>query len=134
MDELGKRVNKPKHLRAWEILFLRWHGLIISFTSILYGSWLIIHTDILDTYKTYAIVNNMFSTKVIPWMFVIFGIMKILGIAINSRATRMIAIFGMAFIWLLFGVSFILVNMQNAIWIISISLALQCFGVAFKEV
>lgn len=132
--EIAQESFDQKRLNVWSILFLRWHGLVLSFTSILYGSWLVAHPYILNTYKSYEIINLMFSNRVIPWFFIALGVLKILGIAINSKTVRLFAIFAMAFLWMVFGFAFMLVDMQNTIWIFSFSLALQCFGVAFKEV
>lgn len=139
MNDFDKDLPQQKeknneHLNVWSVIFLRWHGLVLSFTSILYGIWLVAHPYILNTYNSYEIIKAMFSSRIIPWIFVIFGITKIFGIAINSKTIKLLGIFSMAFMWLLFGSAFALVDMQNTIWIFSISLALQCFGVAFKEV
>lgn len=116
-----------------KVLLLRWHGITLALTSMLYGLWLLLYPQILASYGTYAILNAMFNSNILPWLFIIMGILKLLGIVMDSKSMRKVAIYAMAFLWLMFGVSFLLVNMQNTVWIFSLSLAIQSFGVAFKE-
>lgn len=117
----------------WKVIVVRWHGIILSLTSILYGSWLLIHPTILDNYGSYEIINQMFNSYFISIAFIVCGLGKILSILINNKRLRKIAIFAMAFLWMLFGVSFVLVNMQNTVWIFAFSMALQGFGIAIRE-
>lgn len=116
-----------------KVILLRWHGITLALTSMLYGLWLLLYPEILDSYGPYAILSAMFSSNNLPWLFIIAGILKLLGIVMNSKSMRRVAVYAMAFLWLMFGVSFLLANMQNTVWIFSMSLSVQSFGVAFKE-
>lgn len=116
-----------------EILILRWSGIIISLTSILYGVWILTHPNIITDYNAYQIINEIFNPYFISSSFILSGSLKILGILINSKALLKCSLFAMVFLWLMFGVSFIFVTINNTVWIFALSIALQCVGIAIKE-
>ena len=123
-----KRVVKLR-----DVIILRWNSIIISLTSIVYGSWLLIHPDILKDYTMYEVINQMFNSHFICFAFIFCGMLKLLGILINSKALKKVSIFALSFLWMMFGVSFALATISNTVWIFAFSIALLSFGVAMKE-
>lgn len=93
-----------------KVFFLRFYGTLVAIVSIMYGLKLIISPEILEQYKTYAVISSVFNNPFLAYAFVLFGILKIIGIIINNKTVKVAAIFGLFFLWTMFTISFFIMD------------------------
>lgn len=119
--------------RMRRIIILKWDSLVLSITSVLYGLQLFMHPAILQEYRVYQLVDELFDYRAISAVFVTLGCLKVLGIAINNKKLRHVVLILLTFFWTLFGVSFVLSAPPNIIGILSLAMAFLAMGIAIKE-
>ena len=56
------------------LITLKLDSFVVASTSILYGLQLILYPHILQTYKIYAVIRDLFDNTAIGVAFVVFGI------------------------------------------------------------
>ena len=117
----------------WKILVLKWDSFILSLVSLIYGVQLFIYPDILQSYRVYKLIDGMFDQRIISLAFVLLGIMKLLGVILNKRFIKRIALTALSFFWMVFALSFLISPPANTVWIFSLAMALLAFGIALKE-
>lgn len=59
-----------------------------------------------DYYKPIEIVNNLFFGNWIPWLFVIWGILKIIGAYKDYKKIRLTALVSLSVLWIFFTIIF----------------------------
>ena len=125
-------------MQMWKVFLLRFDGLVIGSVSVLYGCRLLANPEIMNQYKTYEVIGGMFNSPILAYMFILFGILKIIGVVINNQNLKVTAIFGLFFLWTMFSVSFFIVDIY---YHFPTSLGLLCLiptffagKVALKEV
>lgn len=116
-----------------KIVILKWDSLVLSIASVLYGLQLFLHPAILQQYRVYQLIDDLFDYRAISAVFVTLGCLKILGIAINNKKLRHTVLVLLTFFWTLFGVSFVLSAPPNTIGILSLAMAFLAMGIAIKE-
>ncbi len=116
-----------------KIIVLKWDSLVLSVASVLYGKQLFLHPAILQEYRVYQLVDDLFDYRAISAVFVTLGCLKIIGIAINNKKLRHTVLVLLTFFWTLFGVSFVLSAPPNTIGILSLAMAFFAMGIAIKE-
>ena len=115
-----------------KIIILKWDSILLGVTSIVYGITLFVNGNILITYQLYRLIAQIFDHHAIGLIFVALGLLKIIGIWKHIESLKRVALTGLAALWTVFSVSFILTPPANTIWIFSLSLALLAFGIALK--
>lgn len=120
-------------MKIKQIITLKWDSLVLSITSILYGLTLYLNEDILVNYTVYSLIEKIFDNHAISLIFIILGILKLIGILLNNSKLKRISLIGLSAIWMVFCVSFVLSPPINTVWIFSLSMALLAFGIALKE-
>lgn len=116
-----------------KIIVLKWDSLVLSIASVLYGLQLFLHPAILQEYRVYQLIDDLFDYRAISAVFVTLGCLKIIGIAINNKKLRHMVLVLLTFFWTLFGVSFVLSAPPNTIGILSLAMAFLAMGIAIKE-
>lgn len=117
-----------------KIIILKWYSLILICGSFLYGLQIFLFPDILNNYRVYQIVSSLFDAHFVGSLFMILGILKIVGVAFNVPMIKKIALISLGFLWTLFGVSFLISPPPNTIWIFALCMALLSFGIGVQEV
>ena len=117
----------------WRIIVLKWDSLVLSLTSFFYGYQLFTHPEILKSYDVYKLLDNLFDQRFISLVFIILGVLKLIGIIGNYKYVKRWSLVSLTFVWVLFAVSFLLSKPPNTIWIFSTSMAILSFGIALKE-
>lgn len=115
------------------IIILKWDSLVLSIVSVLYGLQLLLHPEILQEYRVYQLVDELFDYRAISAVFMILGFLKILGIVINNKKLKHTVLVLLTFFWTLSGVSFVLSAPPNTIGILSLAMAFLAMGIAIKE-
>ena len=117
----------------WQLIILKWDSFVLAVGSILYGLQLYIHPSILENFAVYCIIDEMFDHKTIGMLFIMAGLMKLLGIALNSPRIKFFAMRGLIFLWLLFMVSFLITPPQNTVWIMAFMATALGLGIILRE-
>ena len=128
-----KRVGDRLHDKFKRLILLKWDSFVLSLATIAYGLQLFTHPKILESYEVYQLIDGMFDQRFISLVFVLLGFLKLVGILINNRKLKRVALSCLTGFWVLFAVSFLLSEPPNTIWIFSTSMALLSFGIALKE-
>ena len=108
-----------KYQRFKEIILLKRASVIVIVGSFLYGSQLFRHPEILDQYRVYAMIRELFSGRQIGFVFVILALVKAYGIATNSRFAKTFSRTVLMFLWCLFLGAFLISPPPNTVWILA---------------
>lgn len=115
------------------LIALKLDSLVIAMTSVLFGTQLILYPHILQTYKIYTLIRELFDNTAIGLAFIILGLLKIIGIIINNRAIKYVSIRGLLFLWLVFFIAFLISPPPNTVWVYSLAMVMLATGSAYKE-
>lgn len=97
-------------------------GFIVACGSLLYGIQLFRFPTILENYRVYQIVDDIMNNRHLGLLFIMFALIKIVGVLNNKKNMRRFGLLGLAFLWGMFSVSFILSPPPNTVWILSITM------------
>lgn len=117
----------------WRLILLKWDSFVLAVGSIIYGTQLYVQPTILQDYKVYQLIREMFDYRIIGAIFVLLGILKIIGIVLKHRTIKVIAIRGLLFVWLLFMVAFVITPPPNTVWIMAFMAFMLGIGVVIRE-
>ena len=115
------------------IIALKMDSLVVGLTSVLFGMQLILYPHILQTYKIYTLIREMFDNTIIGTCFIVLGLGKIIGVIINNKILRKISIRGLLFLWLVFFIAFLVSPPPNTVWVYSLAMVILATASAFKE-
>ncbi len=117
----------------WKIVLLKWDSFVLSMGSIVYGIQLYSQPSILENYRVYDLIRRIFDNRIIGFLFIAFGLLKLVGLWKNNKLVKKVALRGLLFLWLLFMIAFIITPPPNTVWI----MALICFalglGIVVRE-
>ena len=105
---------------------------LLSLTSIAYGWQLVAHPEILQTYKVYQRVRDLFDHRFIGLFFIVMGLMYGLATMTNRKKIKQLSLPIFSFIWTFFSFSFIISEPPNTIGILTLSVALLGFGISLR--
>lgn len=115
------------------LITLKLDSFVVSLTSILFGIQLILYPHILQTYKIYTLIRELFDNTVIGMAFILLGLAKLLGIVLNNKLMKQVSIRGLLFLWLVFFIAFLISPPPNTVWVYSLAMVVLATGSAFKE-
>ena len=115
------------------LITLKLDSLVVSLTSILFGMQLILYPHILQTYKVYTLIRELFDNTVIGLAFIILGLAKLIGIWFDYKLLKQFSIRGLLFLWLVFFMAFLVSPPPNTVWVYSLAMVMLATGSAFKE-
>lgn len=104
----------------------------LSLISILYGWQLTIHPDILQTYRVYQKIRDVFDHRFIGIFFMILGVLYALATTFNWKKVKQLSLPTFTFIWTFFGLSFILSEPPNTVGLLTLGIALLSFGISLR--
>ena len=108
-----------KYQRLKEIILLKRASVIVIVVSFLYGMQLFRHPEILDQYRVYAMIRELFSGRQIGLVFVILALVKAYGVFTDSRFAKTISRTTLMFLWCLFLGAFLISPPPNTVWILA---------------
>lgn len=125
-------------MQMWKVFLLRFDGLVIGSVSVLYGCRLLANPEIMNQYKTYEAIGGLFQSPILPVAFLLFGILKVLGVVLNNRPLKIVSIFALFFLWTMFTISFFIVdfyyNFSTSVGIVCLIPSLISGKIALSEV
>lgn len=105
---------------------------LLSLTSMAYGWKLIVHPEILQTYKVYQKVRDVFDHRFIGVFLLLLGVSYAISTVFNFKRIKQILLPVFSFIWTFFSFSFILSDPPNTVGILTLCVALIGFGVSLR--
>lgn len=120
-------------MKMRSVLILKLDSIAVALGSILYGVQILLHPSIMETYKIYVLIRELFNNQVLGAFFILLGALKIIGIAINNKLMKRIAIRGLLFLWLLFFIAFIVTPPPNTVWVYAFLMVFLSVGTSVKE-
>ena len=108
-----------KFQRFKEIILLKRVSVIVIVGSFLYGMQLFRHPEILDQYRVYAMIRELFDGWQIGLVFVILALVKAYGVVTNSRFAKTISRTALMFLWCLFLGAFLISPPPNTVWVLA---------------
>lgn len=121
------------NVKMRSVVILKLDSIAVALGSILYGVQILLHPSIMETYKIYVLIRELFNNQVLGAIFIFLGALKIIGIAINNKLMKQIAIRGLLFLWLLFFIAFIVTPPPNTVWVYAFIMVFLSVGASVKE-
>ena len=88
---------------------------LLSLTSMAYGWKLVIHPEILQTYRVYQKIRDVFDHRFIGLFFIALGLTYGLATMTNRKKIKQLLLPVFSFIWTFFSFSFILSEPPNTV-------------------
>ena len=117
----------------WRLILLKWDSFVLAIGSIVYGLQLYLQPTILQNYKVYELIRQIFDNRLIGFIFIFLGAVKLIGIWLNNEIVKKLAMRGLLFVWLLFMVSFIITPPPNTVWIMELMASSLGLGIIIRE-
>lgn len=105
---------------------------LLSLTSMAYGWKLVIHPEILQTYKVYQKIRDVFDHRFIGVFFLLLGALYAIATVLDWKKVKQLTLPVFSFIWTFFGFSFILSEPPNTVGILTLGVALLGFGISLR--
>ena len=105
---------------------------LLSLTSVAYGWKLVIHPEILQTYRVYQKIRDVFDHRFIGVFFIALGLVYGLATMTNRKKIKQLLLPVFSFIWTFFSFSFILSEPPNTVGMLTLCVALMGFGVSLR--
>ena len=105
---------------------------LLSLTAMAYGWKLVIHPEILQTYKVYQKIRDVFDHRFIGVFLLVLGVSYAIATMFDFKRIKRLLLPVFSFIWTFFSFSFILSEPPNTVGILSLCVALIGFGVSLR--
>ena len=105
---------------------------LLALTSMAYGWKLVIHPEILQTYRVYQKIRDVFDHRFIGVFLLILGASYAIATLFDFKRIKRLLLPVFSFIWTFFSFSFILSEPPNTVGILTLCVALIGFGVSLR--
>ena len=105
---------------------------LLSLISMAYGWKLIVHPEILQTYKVYQKIRDVFDHRFIGVFLLLLGASYAIATVFDFKRIKRLLLPMFSFIWTFFSFSFILSEPPNTVGILTLCVALMGFGVSLR--
>ena len=105
---------------------------LLSLTSMVYGWKLVIHPEILQTYRVYQKIRDVFDHRFIGVFLLLLGASYAIATLFDFKKFKRLSLPVFSFIWTFFSFSFILSEPPNTVGILTLCVALMGFGVSLR--
>lgn len=105
---------------------------LLSLTAMAYGWKLVIHPEILQTYRVYQKIRDVFDHRFIGVFFLLLGASYAIATVLDFKRIKRLLLPVFSFIWTFFAFSFILSEPPNTVGILTLCVALIGFGVSLR--
>ena len=105
---------------------------LLSLISMAYGWKLIVHPEILQTYKVYQKIRDVFDHRFIGVFLLLLGASYAIATVFDFKRIKRLLLPMFSFIWTFFSFSFILSDPPNTVGILTLCVALIGFGVSLR--
>ena len=105
---------------------------LLSLTAMAYGWKLVIHPEILQTYRVYQKIRDVFDHRFIGVFLLLLGVSYAIATVFDFKRIKRLLLPIFSFIWTFFSFSFILSEPPNTVGILTLCVALIGFGVSLR--
>ena len=105
---------------------------LLSLTSMAYGWKLVIHPEILQTYKVYQKVRDVFDHRFIGVFFILLGVSYAIATVFDFKRIKRLLLPIFSFIWTFFSFSFIVSEPPNTVGMLTLCVAFIGFGISLR--
>ena len=105
---------------------------LLALTSVAYGWKLVIHPEILQTYRVYQKIRDVFDHRFIGVFFIALGLLYGLATMTNRKKIKQLLLPVFSFIWTFFSFSFILSDPPNTVGMLTLCVAFIGFGISLR--
>ena len=109
-----------------------YYSYLLALTSMAYGWKLIVHPEILQTYRVYQKIRDIFDHRFIGVFFLLLGALYAIATMLDWKKVKQLTLPVFSFIWTFFGFSFILTEPPNTVGILTLCVALIGFGISLR--
>ena len=109
-----------------------YYSYLLALTSMAYGWKLIVHPEILQTYKVYQKIRDVFDHRFIGVFLLLVGASYAIATVFDFKKIKRLLLPVFSFIWTFFSFSFILSDPPNTVGILTLCVALIGFGVSLR--
>ena len=118
--------------RIKENLVNYYFSYLLSLTSMAYGWKLIVHPEILQTYRVYQKIRDVFDHRFIGVFLLLLGSLYAIATMLDWKKVKRLTLPVFSFIWTFFSFSFILSEPPNTVGMLTLCVALMGFGVSLR--
>ena len=115
-----------------EHIIYYYYSYLLALLSIVYGWQLTVHPDILQTYRVYQRIRDVFDHRFIGVFFVFLGVLYAASTVMDWRKVKQLLLPIFTFIWTFFGLSFILSEPPNTVGVLTLGIAILSFGISIR--
>ena len=115
-----------------EHIIYYYYSYLLALTSMAYGWKLVIHPEILQTYRVYQKIRDVFDHRFIGVFFLLLGALYAIATLLDWKKVKQLTLPIFSFIWTFFGFSFILSEPPNTVGMLTLCVALMGFGVSLR--
>ena len=105
---------------------------LLSLTSMAYGWKLVVHPEILQTYRVYQKIRDVFDHRFIGVFLLVLGVSYAIATMFDFKRIKRLLLPVFSFIWTFFSFSFILSEPPNTVGILTLCVAMIGFGVSLR--
>ena len=109
-----------------------YYSYLLALTAMAYGWKLIVHPEILQTYRVYQKIRDVFDHRFIGVFLLLLGLSYAISTVFDFKRIKRLLLPVFSFIWTFFSFSFILSEPPNTVGILSLCVALIGFGVSLR--
>ena len=115
-----------------EHIIYYYYSYLLALTSMAYGWKLVIHPEILQTYRVYQKIRDVFDHRFIGVFLLILGASYAIATLFDFKRIKRLLLPVFSFIWTFFSFSFILSEPPNTVGTLTLCVALIGFGVSLR--
>ena len=115
-----------------EHIIYYYYSYLLALLSILYGWQLTVHPDVLQTYRVYPRIRDVFDHRFIGVFFVFLGVLYATSTVMDWRKVKQLLLPVFTFIWTFFGLSFVLSEPPNTVGILTLGIAVLSYGISIR--
>ena len=115
-----------------EHIIYYYYSYLLALTSMAYGWKLVIHPEILQTYRVYQKIRDVFDHRFIGVFFLLLGALYAIATLLDWKKVKQLTLPIFSFIWTFFGFSFILSEPPNTVGMLTLCVAFIGFGVSLR--
>ena len=115
-----------------EHLIYYYYSYLLALISMAYGWKLVVHPEILQTYRVYQKIRDVFDHRFIGVFLLLLGLSYAISTVFDFKRIKRLLLPVFSFIWTFFSFSFIVSEPPNTVGILSLCVALIGFGVSLR--
>ena len=93
----------------------------VSIFALIYGVWMFVKPEILETYKVYSMISNIVTPQQVGSVFITIAIIMLVGYKLKHRNILYISSLAILSVWSVFTFAFLFSPPPNTVWILALT-------------